>query len=100
MEIIAEKHKSAQIDEEDLQAVQNELDKITGTAIYINECCSIMMNTYGASCASILANNVKFYFNQVLECYQAMSPQELQDASFFFIEFIDKCDHSDTMFMY
>ena len=69
METIAEKHKSAQIDEEDLQAVQSELDKITGTAIYINECCSIMMNTYGTSCASILANSVKFYFTQVLECY-------------------------------
>lgn len=51
MDIIAEKHQSAQIDEQDIESVQAELDKITGTAIYINECCSIMMNTYGADCA-------------------------------------------------
>ena len=51
MDIIAEKHQSAQIDEQDIESVQVELDKITGTAIYINECCSIMMNTYGGDCA-------------------------------------------------
>jgi hypothetical protein len=62
MAIITEKHQSAQIDEEDLEAVQVELDKITGTSIYINECCSIMMNIYGADCAQVLSHNVKFYF--------------------------------------
>lgn len=100
MAIIAEKHSSAQIDEEDLEAVQVELDKITAAAIYINECCSILMNSYGADCAQILGNNVKFYFQQILSNYQVMTAQELQDASFFFIEFIDKCDQSDSMAIY
>jgi hypothetical protein len=69
MAIITEKHKSAQIDEEDLEAVQVELDKITNTAIYINECCSILMNTYGADCKEVLSSNVKFYFATILQSY-------------------------------
>lgn len=100
MAIITEKHQSAQIDEEDLEAVQVELDKITGTAIYINECCSILMNTYGADCAQILSQNVKPYFAQILKDYKIVTQQELQDASYFFIEYIDKCDHSDPLAIY
>jgi hypothetical protein len=74
MAIITEKHQSAHIDEEDLDAVQDELDKITNTAIYINECCSILMNTYGAECASLLSANVKPYFATILQSYQSVTP--------------------------
>ena len=66
MTLIAERSKDAQIDEEDLEQVQEDLDKITGAAIYINECCSIMMNVYGQDCAAILSGRVKSYFAQVL----------------------------------
>jgi hypothetical protein len=31
-----------------VEEVQNELRKITGAAIYINECCSILMDVYGS----------------------------------------------------
>jgi hypothetical protein len=53
-EMAEEQARNVEIDEEDLQDVQEQLDKITGAAIYINECCGILMEVYGADVAGLL----------------------------------------------
>ena len=77
MALIEEKHKSNQIDEQDLDQVHQDLDKLTGVAVYINECCDILMTVYGKDAAPILDQNVKFYFAGVMQSYQHVSDQEL-----------------------
>jgi hypothetical protein len=88
MSILGEKHASNQIDEEDLDKVYAELDKLTGVSIYINECCDIMMTTYGKDVGPLLDQNVKFYFAGVLKQYTDASERGLQDALYFFINYV------------
>jgi hypothetical protein len=47
MEEIGLKHKQNEIDEEDLDKIYEDLNKLTGVSVYINECCAILMDVYG-----------------------------------------------------
>ena len=59
---IEEKHRNVQIDEEDINEIHAELDKITNAALYISECCDIIMSTYKADALQMIDSSVKFYF--------------------------------------
>jgi hypothetical protein len=69
MAILGEKHATKQIDEADLDKVYDDLNKLTGVSIYINECCDIMMTLYGKDVAPLMDENVKFYFAGVIKQY-------------------------------
>jgi len=97
LEEIGLKHKQNEIDEEDLDLIYEDLNKLTGVSIYINECCNIMMDVYGKQVTPIINENVKFYFTEVMNDYQNVSEQELQDASYFFINCTEKCGNEDFM---
>jgi hypothetical protein len=44
---------------------------------------------------------VKFYFASILQKFRQVAPQELQDALYFFICYVDKCTQSaDPMLNY
>lgn len=58
------------------------------------------MNVYGKDAGPVLDENVKFYFAGVMQEYKSASEQELQDASYFFISYVDKCGCSDNMMIY
>ena len=98
--VIEEKHRNVQIDEEDEGEIKQELYKITGAATYINECCDIIMQTYKGDSADMIDNAVRFYFGKVLQDYKTVSERELQDATFFFMEYIEHCRNSDKMMIY
>lgn len=82
-----------------MDRVQEEMAKITGAAIYINECCSLVMEVYGVDAVQLLDANVKFYFANILQTYQIVAPQELQDAMYFFICFVEKCTQHKNVIM-
>ena len=98
--VIEEKHRNVQIDEEDEGEIKQELYKITGAATYINECCDIIMQTYKGDAADMIDNAVRAYFGKVLQDYKSVSERELQDATFFFMEYIEHCRNSDKMMIY
>jgi len=56
-----------------------------------------MMDVYGKQVTPIINENVKFYFTEVMNDYQNVSEQELQDASYFFINCTEKCGNEDFM---
>jgi hypothetical protein len=89
---IEEKAKNDQIDQEDEDEIKEEIYKITGAATYINECADIIMNTYGQEAANVIDQSVKLYFSKILSQYRVVSERELQDATFFFMEFVEHCN--------
>ena len=97
LEEIGLKHKQNEIDEEDLDKIYEDLNKLTGVSIYVNECCGILMEVYGKDIVPLIQENVKFYFAEVMNDYQNVSEQELQDATYFFINFEEKCGNQDFM---
>ena len=96
---IEEKNKNDQIDEEDEAEIKEELYKITGAATYINECANIIMTTYKQAVSGLIEESCKPYFRQVLNEYRVVSERELQDATFFFMQYIDNCNSTDFMFI-
>ena len=97
---IEEKQSKAEIDEEDLEAIQTSIYKITGTATYIGECCDIIMSVYKKDSATVMDTCIKPYYASVMTQYQVVSPQEIQDATFFFINFVKECEIKDQMMVY
>lgn len=97
---IEERNRNHQIDKEDEAEIQEELYKITGAATYINECADIIMSTYKADAAQMIDQSVKSYFAKVLQEYKVVSERELQDATFFFMEFVEHCASTDVMMIY
>ena len=92
MATIEEKSKNDQIDEEDEEQIKEEIYKITGAATYINECSDIIMSTYMQEAKTIMDKHIKFYFGKVLQEFRVVSDRELQDATYFFMEYVTKCD--------
>ena len=58
------------------------------------------MHTYKQEAAAMIDSSVKFYFGKVLQEYRVVSERELQDATFFFMEYIEHCNSTDTMMIY
>lgn len=58
------------------------------------------MHTYKKEAAAMIDGSVRFYFGKVLQEYRVVSERELQDATFFFMEYIEHCNSSDTMMIY
>lgn len=54
LEEIGLKHKQNEIDEEDLDQIHEDLNKLTGVSVYINECCGILMEIYGKQVAPLI----------------------------------------------
>lgn len=97
---IQEKHRNVDIDEEDLAEIQAELGKITNAALYICECSDIIMSTYKTEAQSMIESSVKGYFGDVLKEYKVVSQRELQDATYFFMQYVENCAHGDKLFVY
>jgi hypothetical protein len=55
------------------------------------------MVTYKTEAASLMDESVKFYFANVLQQYKTAAENEVADAAFFFLTFVEKCNHSDIM---
>jgi hypothetical protein len=100
MEEIEEKQSKAEIDAEDLEAIQTSIYKITGTATYIGECCDIIMSVYKKDSTTVMDTCIKPYYASVMTQYEVVSPQEIQDATFFFINFVKECEIKDQMMVY
>ena len=98
--ISADRAKQGEIEEEDETELKEELYKITGAATYINECADIIMTTYKTEAAAVMDESVKWYFGQILQQYKMVSERELQDATFFFMEYVEHCNSSDTLMVY
>ena len=98
--ISADRAKQQEIDEEDEDELKEELYKITGAATYINECADIIMTTYKTDAAALMDESVKFYFANILQQYKTVSERELQDATFFFMEYVEHCNSSDALMVY
>ena len=73
MQEAEEMHQNVQIDEEDVQEVQLELQKMTGAATYIGECCDVLMGIYQGEVTQLMDDNVKFYFADSLQNYRTAS---------------------------
>lgn len=74
-----------------MEDVHTEIYKITGAATYIGECCNIIMVTHNTEVFSIFDTSVKGYFANVLQDYKMAAVREIQDALFFFIQFVSNC---------
>jgi len=48
----------------------------------------------------MIDGNVKFYFAKIISQYRVVSSRELQDATFFFMEYIEHCNSTDAMMIY
>lgn len=97
---IEERNRNHQIDEEDEAEIKEELYKITSVATYINECATIIMSTYKGEATATIDANVKFYYAKVLQEYKVVSDRELQDATYFFMEYVEHCAKGDAMMVY
>jgi hypothetical protein len=95
-----ERARNGEIDAADEDEIKEELYKISGAATYINECADIIMVTYKTDSTQTINDSVKFYFAKIIQDYKNVSDRELQDATFFFMEFITHCASSDLMMIY
>lgn len=57
------------------------------------------MQVYKGAAKDLIETNVKPYFAKVLQQYRAVSERELQDATFFFMEYVEHCDKSDVLML-
>lgn len=97
---INQRNKMEEIDEEDDDEIKEELYKITGAATYINECADMIMQTYKSEATAVMDDSVKFYFSNILQQYKTVSERELQDATYFFMEYVEHCNSGDTIMIY
>lgn len=97
---IAERSRLGEIDAADEDEIKEELYKISGAATYINECADIIMSTYKGDSTQTINDCVKFYMAKIIQEYKSVSERELQDATFFFMEFVEHCAGSDLMMVY
>lgn len=101
MQEVEEMHQNVQIDEEDIQEVQLELQKMTGAATYISECCDVLMGLYHEDVTALMDDCVKFYYADSLQSYKTVSESELSTAAYFFIQYVTECKKStDKMMLY
>jgi hypothetical protein len=98
--IASHRNTAQEIDEEDEAEVKEELYKITGAATYINECADIIMTTYKTEAAALIDDSCKFYFANIVQQYKTVSERELADATFFFMEFVEHCNSTDSLMVY
>jgi hypothetical protein len=95
--LIQEKSKNNQIDAEDEEQIKEELYKITGAATYINECADVIFTVYGKECRDLIDAHVRPYFAKVLQEYKVVSERELQDCTFFFLQYVNNVNNEDTV---
>lgn len=94
---IGERSKAGEIDAADEGEIKEELYKLSGAATYINECADIIMSTYKTEATQVINDSVRFYFAKILQDYKVVSERELQDATFFFMEFVEHCVNTDVL---
>lgn len=98
-----EMNNNLQIDEEDVQEVRDEVQKMAGAATYIGECCDALMGIYHEEVTALMDDSAKFYFAEVLQAYKTdtVSDQELSTAAYFFIQYVTECKKgTDKMMLY
>lgn len=97
---IEERNRLGEIDAADEDEIKLELYKISGAATYINECADIIMSTYKEASTQTINDSVKWYMAKLIQQHKTVSERELQDATFFFMEFVENCASSDLMMVY
>lgn len=95
--LIEEKNQNHQIDAEDEDQIKEELYKITGAATYINECADVIFSVYGKECRNMIEIHVQPYFAKVLNEFRVVSERELQDCTFFFMQFVNQVNNEDPL---
>lgn len=95
--LIEEKNQNHQIDAEDEDQIKEELYKITGAATYINECADVIFSVYGKECRTMIDTHVQPYFAKVLNEYRVVSERELQDCTFFFMQYVNQVNNEDAL---
>lgn len=94
---IKEKNLNHQIDAEDEEQIKEELYKITGAATYINECADVIFSVYGKNCRSLIDTHVRPFFANVLQQFRNVSDRELQDCTFFFMQYVNQVNNEDVL---
>ena len=58
------------------------------------------MSTYKEASTQTINDNVKWYMAKLIQQHKTVSERELQDATYFFMEFVEHCASTDLMMIY
>mmetsp|Transcript_8900 Transcript_8900/g.6653 ORF Transcript_8900/g.6653 Transcript_8900/m.6653 type:complete len:441 (-) Transcript_8900:55-1377(-) len=84
-----------EMDEEDMEALKEELAKICSASTYVMELSGNLAETFFERAAPMIREHLLNYFALNLNNYKNLSKDELLDASCFFCDFIEYAYHSD-----
>lgn len=88
--------KNIEIDEEDLEALKEQMTKLSKPATYVMEISGQLCQGFKTLAAAPVKENLLNYFAVALSAYKTLSESELLDATCFFCDFIEHSYHADS----